>query len=87
MCTGLARNKPGFDVRILIYYWKLYSGTLFIQSDTYVRAIHCNGRHHSLPEGDQDVVYMVTCFPFSAHEDLKVLIREDIYKLCPPGLV
>jgi hypothetical protein len=29
----------------------------------------------------------MTCTPLSAQEDLKVLIREGISKLCPPDLV
>ncbi len=62
---------------------KPYSGPLVVQPDTPIRAIHCNGRHPSLPEGDHNVTYLMTCIPLSAPEDLKVLIREGISKLCP----
>ena len=55
--------------------------------DTSVRAVHCNGRHPSLPEVDQEVIYLMTCTPLSAPEDLKVLIREAISKLCLPYLL
>jgi len=58
-----------------------------VHLDTPVRAVHCNGRHLGLPEGDQDVIYLMTCTPLSATEDLKVLIREGISKLGPPDLV
>ena len=51
------------------------------------RAVRCNGRNPSLPEGDQDIIYLMTCTPLSAPEDLKVLIREGVSKLCPPDLV
>ena len=64
-----------------------YSGPLIVHPDTIVRAVHCNGRHPSLPEGDQDVIYLMPCTPLSATEELKVLIREGIPKLCPPDLV
>jgi len=66
---------------------KSYSGPLIVQPDTPVRAIHYNGRHPRLSEGDQDVIYLMTCIPLSAPEDLKVLIHEGISKLCPPDLV
>jgi hypothetical protein len=66
---------------------KSYSGSLHIQSDTYVRDAHYNGRQSSLPEGDEEVVYMMTCSPLTASKDLEVLIREGIIKLCPQGLV
>ena len=32
-------------------------------------------------------MYLMNCAPLSTPEDLKVLIREGISKLCPPGLV
>ena len=36
--------------------------------------------------GGQHVIYMMTCSPLYAPEDLKVLIREGIIKLCPQDL-
>ena len=66
---------------------KSYSCPLIVHPDTSVRAVHCNGRQPSLPEGDQYVIYLMTCTPLSAPKDLKVLIREGISKLCPPDLV
>ena len=66
---------------------KCYSRPLIVHSDTPVRAVHCNGRHPGLPEGDQNVIYLMTCTPLSSPEDLKVLIREGISKLCHPYLV
>jgi len=66
---------------------KSYSGPLIVHPDTLVRAVHCNGRHPSLPEGDQDVIYLMTYTPLSAPEDMKFLIRDVISKLRPPDLV
>ena len=63
------------------------SPTLIVHPDTLVRAVHCNGRHPSLPEGDQDVIYLMTYTPLSAPEDMKFLIRDVISKLRPPDLV
>jgi hypothetical protein len=66
---------------------KSYSAPLILQPDASVRTVHCNARHPSLPKGDQDVIYLMSCSPLSAPEDLKVLIREGISKLCPPELI
>ncbi len=66
---------------------KSYSGALLAQSDTFVRAFYGNSRQPNLPKGDQDVIYMMMCSPLSALEGMKVFIRDDIAKLCPPGLV
>jgi hypothetical protein len=66
---------------------KSYLGPILVQPDTHVRALHCNGLHPNPPEGDQDTIYMMTCSPISAPEDLKVLIKEDIAKLCGPDKV
>ena len=37
--------------------------------------------------GAQDTIWMMTCAPMSAPEDLKVLIKEALIKICPPALV
>jgi hypothetical protein len=66
---------------------KSYSDPLIVHPDTLVSAVHCNGRHPSLTEGDQAVIYLMKCTPLSALEDLKVLMRESIPKLCPPDFV
>jgi hypothetical protein len=52
-----------------------------------VRCVLTVDRHTCLPEGEQDVIYPMTCSPLSAPEDLKVLIREGISKLSPPDLI
>ena len=62
---------------------KSYSAPLIVHPNTLDRAILCNCRHPSLPEGDQDVIYLMTCSFLCTPEDLKVLIREGISKLCP----
>ncbi len=66
---------------------KSYSSLIRVQPDTYVRALHCNGLHPNPPEGVQDTIYMMTCSPLSAPEDLKVLLKEGISKLCIPDQV
>jgi hypothetical protein len=58
-----------------------------VYPNTPVRALHCNGRHPILPDGEHVFIYVMTCTPLSALEDLKVLIREGICKLCPTELV
>jgi hypothetical protein len=55
-----------------------------MKPDTHVCALHCNGVHPNPPEGAQDTIYMMMCSPLSAPEDLKVLIKEGIAKLCNP---
>jgi hypothetical protein len=66
---------------------KSYSGPLIVYPDILVRANHCNCRQPILPQVDQDVIYMKTCTPLYAPEDLKVLIREGLTKICPPDFV
>ncbi len=63
---------------------KSYSAPIRVQPDTYVRSQHCNGLHPNPPEGVQVTIYMMTCSPLSAPEDLKVLLKEGISKLCSP---
>jgi hypothetical protein len=48
-----------------------------------VKAVHCNGRHPCLEDGEQDTIWIMTCSPLISPEDLKVLIREGISKICP----
>ena len=50
-----------------------------------MRAIHCNGLHSGLGDGEQRLIQRMTCAPLTAPEDLKVLIREEISKICPAG--
>ena len=66
---------------------KSYSGRLIVHPAVPVRAIHYNGRHPANPDGDQDLIYLMTCTSLSSPEDVKVLIREGISKLCPPDQV
>jgi len=82
-----AREKAPGIAHLRCCEWKSYSGLLIVHPDTPICTVHCNGRHPSLPEDDQAVIYLMTCTPLSAPEDLKVLIRAGIFKLCPPDLV
>ena len=45
-------------------------------------ALQCNGLHPNPPAGDQEAIYLMTCSPLSTPEDLKVLIKEGISRLC-----
>lgn len=66
---------------------KSYSGPLTVHPNIPVRALHCNGLHPSPPDGEQEYIYMMTCSPLSAPEDLKVLIKEGISLLSSSELV
>ena len=55
--------------------------------DVAVNAIHCNGRHLSIADDGQLVIWMMTSAPLAQAEDFKLLLREGIAKLCPPGIV
>ena len=52
-----------------------------------MRAPRCNGFHSYLDDGDQTVIYLITCAPLTSPEDLKVVINEGISKICPLGNV
>ena len=49
--------------------------------------MHCNGRHTSITDGEQPVIWMMTNTPLTQPEGFKLLLREGIAKLCPPGIV
>ena len=66
---------------------KSYSGQLPLTADLQIIAVHSNGRHSGLDEGDHAVILLMTCTPLTVPEDLKVLIREGISKICPLGNV
>jgi len=66
---------------------KSYSRLIQLTSEVAVNAIHCNGRHPSIDGDEQLVIRMMTTFLLAHPEDLKLLLREGIEKLCPPGIV
>ncbi len=43
--------------------------------------------HPSLDSGQQIVIWMMICAPLTFPEDLKLLLKEGLAKLCPPGIV
>ena len=43
--------------------------------------------HPSLDDGQQNVIWMMTCAPLTFPEDFKLLLKEGLAKLCPPGIV
>ena len=49
-----------------------------------VQVVQCNGLHPSLDPGKQTTIWMMTCAPLTVLEDLKVLLKEGLSKLCPP---
>ena len=66
---------------------KSYSGPIPLTSDIQVNAVHRNGRHPSLVAKTEPTIWMMTCSTLTHPEDLKILIKEGIAKLCPPGIV
>ncbi len=64
-----------------------YSGQIQSTPEIAVNAIHCNGRHPSIDGDGQLVIWMMTNTPVAQPEDFKLLLREGIAKLCPPGIV
>ena len=64
-----------------------YSGPIRLTPNITVRAVHCNGLHPSLDLGQQNMIWMMTCAPLIFPEDLKLLLKEELAKLCPPGIV
>ena len=52
-----------------------------------MQAVHCNGLHPSLEHGEQTVIWLMTCAPLTYPEDLKLLLKEGLTKLCPIGIV
>ena len=63
-----------------------YLGSILIQTNIAVWAAHFNGLQPRLPAREQKVIYLMTYAPLTAPEDLKVLIRVGIAKLCPTAL-
>ena len=52
-----------------------YSGQIQLTADTYVNAIHCNGRHPSFDNDGQLAIWMMTNAPLVQPEDFKILIK------------
>ncbi len=67
--TQVGKRAPGITQLHDCYEGKFYSGPIFMQPDTHVRALHCNGLHSNPPEGAHDIIYMMTCSPLSSPED------------------
>jgi hypothetical protein len=67
---------------------KSYSGPIRLNLEIMLHAAHCNnGLHPSLDPVEQTIMWIMTCAPLTVHEDLKVLLKEGLSKLCPPGIV
>jgi hypothetical protein len=64
-----------------------YSGPIKLTPEILLQAVHCNGLHPSLDFGEQTVICMMTCAPLTFPEDLKLLLKEGLAKLCPIGIV
>ena len=63
---------------------KSYSGPIHLTHKIEMKDIHCNDRHPSMDDGAQETIWLMTCAPLAVLEDLKVLIREGFFKICPP---
>jgi len=66
---------------------EFYSGPIRLTPEIMVHAVHCSGLNPSLDPREQTTIWMMTCAPITVHEDLKVLLRKGLSKLCPPGIV
>jgi hypothetical protein len=52
-----------------------------------VHVVYCNGLHRGFDPEDQTIIWMMTCTPLTFPEDLKLLLKEGLAKLCPIGTV
>ena len=88
---ALMHLQDGEDTMGIAHYrccgGKSYSRLIQLTSEVAVNAIHCNRRHPSIDGDGQLNIWMMTSFPLAQPEDLKLLLREGIEKLCPPGIV
>ena len=66
---------------------KSYTGAIQINPKVPVRVLHRNGLYPCLEVGAQDTIWMMTCASLTSREDLKVLVKEGLIKICPPALV
>jgi hypothetical protein len=64
---------------------KSYSGPIRLIPEITVHAVQCNDMHPRLDLGEQTIILRMTCAPLAVHEDIKVLLKEGLSKLCPPG--
>ena len=64
-----------------------YSSPIKLILEISVHAVHCNGLHPCLESRDQTIIWMMTCAPLIFPEDLKLLLKEGMAKLCPIGIV
>jgi hypothetical protein len=64
-----------------------YSGPIRLTPVITAHAVHCTGLHPSLDPGEQTIIWMITCAPLTFPEDLKLLLKEGLAKLCPHGIV
>jgi len=64
-----------------------YSGPIKLTPEISVLAKHCNGLHPSLDPGDQTIIWMMTSAPLIFPEDLKLILKEGMAKLCPIGII
>ena len=64
-----------------------YSGHIKLTPEISVQAVHCNGLHPGLEPGYKTVIWMMTCAPLTFPEDLKLLLKERLAKLCLIGIV
>ena len=87
-CTLVQEEEAALDITHMgRCVGKSYSGHIRLTPDLEVKAMHCHGRHPCMEDGAQDTIWMMTCAPLTSSEDLKVLIREGISKICPLGNV
>ena len=52
-----------------------------------MQTVHCNGLHPSLEHGEQTVIWLMICAPLTYPDDIKLLLKEGITKLCSIGIM
>ena len=87
-CTRVQVEETTLGIAHLgICEGKSCSGPICLTPDITVHAVYCNDMHPSLDHGEQTTIWMITCAPLTVLEVLKVLLREGMSELCPPGIV
>ena len=64
-----------------------YFGPVKFTPKITVQAVHCDGMHPSLDSGGLTVNMMMISVSLTFLEDLKLLLKEELAKLCPIGIV
>ena len=87
-CTSVHEGENTLGIaQLRACQGRSYSGPIKLTPKISVQAVHCNGLNSGLDPGDQTIIWMMICAPLIFFEDLKLLLKEDMAKLCPIGIV